>query len=259
MADLEFNKFPRFKLLLLNKTLEEHKTYFHLQNSVLRHIRFTLLLTGFLHYILLAAAQNGFSNRTNISCGTTDIMNDMFQKNFQAWETNLQIERQLSQFNKSSQQSLRPQALVTLPVVVHIIHNNGPENISDTRALTAIQHLNEAFANTGYYNPVDGVNTNIQFCLAQRDPNGNPTNGITRNVSAYTNMNGPSFYSDDQNVKNINRWNPKCYINIWIVNSIPGAVAGYAYMPSAHGGSVAATETNRFSTVLSSSLSQFPQ
>lgn len=36
----------------------------------------------------------------------------------------------------------------TLPVVVHIIHNNGPENLPDAQVFKAIQHLNEAFANS---------------------------------------------------------------------------------------------------------------
>ena len=66
---------------------------------------------------------------------------------------------------------------------------------------TAIQHLNEAFANTGYYNPADGVNTEIQFCLAKRDPAGNATNGIDRVVSPLTVMNGWEDYSVDLAVK----------------------------------------------------------
>jgi gliding motility-associated-like protein len=131
--------------------------------------------------------------------------------------------------------SQRGQTGVNLAVVVHIIHNNGPENISDAQVLKGIQDLNLAFANTGYYDPADGVNTGIQFCMAQRDPLNQPTNGITRDVSPYTVMGGTNYYSDDQNVKNINRWNPRCYVNIWLVNSIPTSVVGYAYMPSAHG------------------------
>ncbi|MBS1665592.1 MAG: hypothetical protein JST68_31425, partial [Bacteroidetes bacterium] len=86
---------------------------------------------------------------------------------------------------------------VVLPVVVHIIHNNGPENISDLQVQTAIQHLNEAYANTGYYDPSDGVSTNIQFCLASRDPNNNPTNGITRDVSVNTVMDPDDPLIDD--------------------------------------------------------------
>jgi len=71
-----------------------------------------------------------------------------------------------------------------------------------------------------------GVDTKIQFCMAERDPNGNATNGITRDVSPYTIMGGTTadYSYDDQNVKNVNRWNPNCYINIWLVGSIPGAV-----------------------------------
>ena len=126
-------------------------------------------------------------------------------------------------------------APIVLPVVVHIIHNGGPEDISDAQVMTGIQHLNEAYANTGYYDPSDGVSTNIQFCMAERDPDNNPTTGITRDISPYTVMGGPDYYSDDQNVKNIRRWNPDCYINIWVVKSIPGSVVGYAYLPPAHG------------------------
>ena len=155
---------------------------------------------------------------------------------------NEQVERQLAERNRAIQSGLlkvqKTTAIVTLPVVVHIIHNNGAENISDLQVLQGIQHLNEAYANSGYYDPSDGVNTNIQFCMAQRDPSNNATNGITRDVSPYTVMGGADYYSDDQNVKNINRWNPLCYINIWLVKSIPTSVVGYAYLPSAHGSSV---------------------
>jgi Tfp pilus assembly protein PilF len=61
-------------------------------------------------------------------------------------------------------------AVVTLPVVVHIVHQNGPENISDAQVLQGIQQLNDAFANTAYYDQGSGVNTMIQFCLAKRTP-----------------------------------------------------------------------------------------
>jgi len=176
------------------------------------------------------------------SCGQKEVMLDFYKKYPHYKSLNDQIENILAKRNRDIRKGLlRPQspaAVVTLPVVVHIIHNNGAENISDAQIFTGIQHLNEAFANSGYYDPSDGVNTQIQFCLAQRDPFNNPTNGITRNVSSYTNMGGASYYSDDLSVKNINRWDPYCYINIWLVNSIPGSVVGYAYMPSAHGTSV---------------------
>jgi len=121
----------------------------------------------------------------------------------------------------------------TLPVVFHIIHQNGPENISDAAVLTAFNNLNDAFANTNFYGGNDGVDTKIQFCLAKRDPNGNPTTGINRVVSPLTNA---SFATDIQ-LKNLIRWNPQEYINIWLVSSIEGGgIAGYAYLPFSHGG-----------------------
>lgn len=163
-------------------------------------------------------------------------MNTLLQKDSSIRSFNEQIEKRLLEHHLLAGRNITvqssTQATVILPVVVHIIHNNGPENISDVRVLAAIQHLNEAFANTGYYDPTDGVNTNIQFCLAQRTPSGNATNGITRDVSTLTNMPGGVDLSDTD-VKNINRWDPHCYINIWVVNDIPGPPAGYAYIPAA--------------------------
>ncbi|MCB0521149.1 MAG: gliding motility-associated C-terminal domain-containing protein [Lewinellaceae bacterium] len=125
----------------------------------------------------------------------------------------------------------------TLPVVVHIIHNNGAENISDATVLQGIQDLNDAYANVGYYDPNTGVDTKIQFCLARRDPDGNATTGITRNISTLTDM---TLETDDIVVKDLNRWDPLHYINIWLVREICSTaagcgVAGYAYFPSSHG------------------------
>lgn len=125
------------------------------------------------------------------------------------------------------------QALRTLPVVVHIVHNGGAENISDAQVQQGINHLNAAF-NAGFGT---GVNTELQFCLAQRDPQGQATNGITRDQSPLTQL---DMDTEDLALKNLNRWAPSCYINIWVVAEISSAssgsgVAGYAYLPSAHG------------------------
>jgi len=131
----------------------------------------------------------------------------------------------------------RMSSTYTIPVVVHIIHNNGPENIPNAQVFTAIQQLNDAFANSGAYQDVNGVNTNIQFCLAQQDENGNFTNGIDRVISPLTNL---TIETDDIALKNLSRWDPTQYLNIWVVSSItsvssgPG-VAGYAYLPTQHG------------------------
>lgn len=124
----------------------------------------------------------------------------------------------------------------TLPVVFHIVHDNGGENISDAQVAEALQHLNDAFANVGYYNPATGVDTEIAFCLARRDPGGAATTGINRVQSSLTELN---YNIEDQALKNLIRWAPRQYINIWVVREICNnngcGVAGYAYLPGAHG------------------------
>ncbi len=127
--------------------------------------------------------------------------------------------------------------LKVLPVVFHIIHNNGPENISDAQVLQGLDHLNDAFANLNYYDQGTGEDTEVQFCLAKRDPDGNATTGIVRVASPLTDM---TLESDDLSVKDLSRWDPFNYINIWLVaeicsNNTGCDVAGYAYFPSSHG------------------------
>jgi len=199
--------------------------------------RFTLLLL-----ITCLSVQAFAQIPPSSSCGQQEIMQHFYTTHPQYKQLNEQTERLLKMHNQQISpgqlKTQRSNVVVTLPVVVHIIHNNGAENISDAQVLQGIQHLNEAYANSGYYDPSDGVNTQIQFCMAQRDPSNNATNGITRDVSPYTVMGGSNYYSDDLNVKDINRWNPLCYINIWLVKSIPTSVVGYAYLPSAHGSNV---------------------
>ncbi|MEO0788005.1 MAG: M43 family zinc metalloprotease [Bacteroidota bacterium] len=125
-----------------------------------------------------------------------------------------------------------------LPIVFHILHNNGPENISDARVQTSLDQLNASMANMGYYDQGTGVNTQIQFCLAQRTPDNLPSNGITRQVTTLTEVNADS---EDLALKDLARWTPTEYVNVYVVREICGlgfgcGVAGYAYLPGAHGG-----------------------
>ncbi|MBK7390488.1 MAG: hypothetical protein IPI23_15875 [Bacteroidetes bacterium] len=119
-----------------------------------------------------------------------------------------------------------------IPIVFHIMHNNGPENIADSVVFNAVDELNLRFQNAAPYFDSTGNPVNIQFCLASIDPLGNPTNGITRTVTTLTNIvNG----TDDAIMKSLNRWSPLLYCNVWVVNSIDGDVAGYASYPTGAG------------------------
>lgn len=125
---------------------------------------------------------------------------------------------------------------IVIPVVFHVIHMNGAENISDAQIHDAVRVLNEDFNrensdwNTVRPEFLDIVaDVGISFRLAGLDPEGNCTNGITRTVS-------PLTYQGDQQMKDLIIWPRRRYLNIWVSASADGA-AGYTYYPSSVNGS----------------------
>lgn len=119
-----------------------------------------------------------------------------------------------------------------IPVVFHIIHNNGPENISDAQIFDAMRVLNEDFnkQNADWDNVrpefLDIVgDIGIEFRLATKDPSGNCTNGITRTVSTLTN-------DGTETMKALIVWPRNKYLNVWVAASANGA-AGYTFRPGA--------------------------
>ncbi|MBF00174.1 M43 family zinc metalloprotease [Flavobacterium coralii] len=134
--------------------------------------------------------------------------------------------------------------VVTIPVVVHVVHNGDAlgtnENIADAQVLSQITVLNQDFRrmlNTPGYNtnPV-GADMEIEFCLAQQDPNGIATTGITRHNLG--NADGWDMESIETILKPQTQWDPEKYLNIWVVDHIYeffGELAGYAQFPTASG------------------------
>ncbi|MES2486344.1 MAG: M43 family zinc metalloprotease, partial [Bacteroidota bacterium] len=132
-------------------------------------------------------------------------------------------------------------AVITIPVVVHVIHNGDAygsnENITDEQVMSQITVLNQDYRRMvdtpGYNeNPV-GADTEIEFCLAKVDPDGNATNGIDR-----VNLGQASWSSInaiDDGVKPDTSWNPSKYMNIWVVNyGNSSDLLGYAQFPSSN-------------------------
>lgn len=141
----------------------------------------------------------------------------------------MQAKAELNAHTQSFQRSGERDLLV-IPVVMHIIHNNGPENISDAQVYDAIRILNEDFnkENPDWQNVhpdfLDLVgDVDIEFRLARRDPAGNCTNGVTRTVSELTNV-------GDYETTQLIQWPRQSYMNVWICAYAQGA-AGYTYYP----------------------------
>lgn len=159
------------------------------------------------------------------------------------------IQRYVSK-NKNNPSERIASVLYTIPVIVHVMHTGGAVgtiyNPSDAQIQGAINYLNQVY--NGTYPGTQGIgDIQIQFVLAAKDPSCNGTTGIERidasGISGYS-ANGVSSNLgttpgvDELLIKNLSRWNPYQYYNIWVVNKIDGKdgtsgqfIAGYAYFP----------------------------
>lgn len=121
-------------------------------------------------------------------------------------------------------------AVKIIPVVVHVIHNGGTENISDAQIQGQITVLNEDFRKiAGTSGDGNGVDTEIEFCLAKKTPDGRCTNGIVRIQSSLANH---LTYQRSQ-LKNLSYWDNTRYLNMYIVKTINGGsgTLGYSSYP----------------------------
>lgn len=192
-------------------------------------------------YILLGAFALALQSKTIIAqnsnfCGTTKADKELKAKFPQLIEKEAQYNVMLDDYIRSQkeQKSSANESVYTIPVVFHILHVNGTENISDAQILNQVDILNRDFAkeNTDISEIVNNtpfdtlaVDTKIQFRLARLDPNGNCTNGIDRIYSHLT--------EGANDAAKLNPWPRNKYLNVWVVKSIGEAgVAGYAYYPS---------------------------
>jgi hypothetical protein len=173
------------------------------------------------------------------------LKNEAFAK--QMIQNEEQIQRLIQSGNLNPR--LNSDLPYTIPVVFHVIHTGGAigssYNPSDADLIAMLNYTNQVFAGTAAGMSGGVGNMQVQFALAKRDPNCNPTTGIVRvngsGVSGYA-ANGVRLFStgvSELSIKNLSRWNTSQYYNIWIVNKFDGAdgldgnpvIAGFANFP----------------------------
>lgn len=184
----------------------------------------------------------GFAQAQNIGkCGTDEYTQMLKQTDPAAFEqAKLKFEQGFQTYKQNNPSITglgKTNPKIIIPVVVHVFHNNGPENLSDAQVAGMIADLNAYFnADSNVISQLRNVrdvfkpiisNTNIEFRLARKDPNGNCTNGIVR---MQTNLTSRA----NNEIKKLSTWDTKRYLNIWTAaNIISGIreVGGYAQLP----------------------------
>jgi hypothetical protein len=193
-------------------------------------LRKFIYLTAIVLYSALGTAQEN----THLNCGTDEMHQHLFQY-YPQYNGAIQTAYQkLHSFTQNYIQQSHParNAPYIIPVVFHVIHNYGVENISDAQIHDAIEQVNiqmrKLNSDTSDIVPAFqsiAADTEIEIRLAQIDPNGNCTSGITRTVSSLT-------YIGDHSVKSLIQWPPDKYLNIYVCWDAAG-LAGHALLPSA--------------------------
>ncbi|MFC2086116.1 M43 family zinc metalloprotease [Bacteroidota bacterium] len=125
-----------------------------------------------------------------------------------------------------------------IPVVVHVIWHTNSQNISMERVNQQIERLNHDYRKTNNdttdipdeFRPY-AADCEIEFAMAGVDPNGAPTDGVTRTYTEETSYE----WSYNEWIKHaelggVDAWDTDKYLNIWVCN-MAGGILGYAQFP----------------------------
>jgi PKD repeat protein len=169
-----------------------------------------------------------------IPCGTDEMLYELYHDNpgLQQGIKNAAEELEAFTANYSQSPQSRSGTPCIIPVVFHVIHDYGNGNIDASQIYDAVNQVNIQLRKnnpdtTDIVPSFENIaaDTEIEIRLAQLDPNGDCTNGITRTASALTNIGA-------HEVKSIIQWPPDQYLNIYVCNQAAG-LAGHALLPSA--------------------------
>jgi PKD repeat protein len=207
---------------------------------------FTYLMSAFLTAVIISmpSVSSAQGSQQVEKCLTDVIYKQEIKSNPEYLKNQNSLEAFTDDFvprylnDRKNRNSQKGAAVVkTIPVVFHIIHEGGPENISISQLENQIEIMNQDFrrlnadtsSTPAVFQPI-AADSEIEFKLATKDPNGNCTDGVVRVFSSLTN-------NARNNVKALSYWPSNKYFNIWVVKTIEnsngggGFVIGFAQFP----------------------------
>jgi hypothetical protein len=174
------------------------------------------------------------------TCGTVEKTQESLQAHPELLQVRAAVEEHTQNY-LAHPTAENERVVYTIPVVVHVVYNTTAQNISDAQVQSQITALNadyrklnsdassvpSAFASLA-------TDVEFEFCLAQRDPSGNATNGITRTYTTVTSFSGDAVKGSSQGHV---AWDRSKYLNIWVCR-LSGGTLGYAYLPGTASASI---------------------
>lgn len=173
-------------------------------------------------------------DHNGIPCGTDEMLYKLFHERPDLQQGIVNAAEELENFTSNFEQEPIEKTgdPYIIPVVFHVIHDYGEGNIDASQIYDAVKQVNIQFRKlnpdtTDIVQDFKGIaaDTEIEIRLAQLDPDGNCTNGITRTASDLTNI-------GDHQVKSLIQWPPDQYLNVYVCNQAAG-LAGHALLPAA--------------------------
>ncbi len=201
-----------------------------------------ILLAGLILTGSVAAFAQG-----EIRCGSRTYLKQLetyFPEEYAAIKAEAEKNQQLTTTYKTNG------GVYTIPVVVHVVWGTTAQNIDDEFILSQIDVLNADYRRLN--DDADetpaafeglAADAQIEFCLAQQDPDGVASSGIERvetDVASWSLFVSPtaSNYADkvkDADDGGADPWPRTEYLNIWVCN-LGGGLLGYATPPGGPSG-----------------------
>lgn len=203
-------------------------------------MRIFLLLAFVLFFAITSYSQKKDNWSIPGKCASMEVLNRHLSADPVAKQ---RYEARLAAFNAkvkqqtSLQQRFRLNLVNTSVVVVIHIVLPDPTVVTDAQINQQLQILNATFNGTqsdagnipSFFASLLG-STGIKFCLAQRAPNGDATNGVLRKT---TNRSSFNYLTEDikyNDTGGSDAWNTENYFNIWIC-LMSDNILGYASFP----------------------------
>ena len=200
------------------------------------------IIVPFFLFILLGTstvfAQQKKADKT-VKCATMNLLEDEFKKD-PAFKVRF-LEQKASFLKKVRLRSgnsfaARGQGVINIPIVFHVVLNN-PSVVTDEQIQAQLDTLNKDYAGLNgdsvripnYFKSLFGK-SGIQFCLAKRTPDAQPTDGIDREATPH----GSFDYGADMKhatMGGVDAWDPDKYLNIWVCDLSSGLL-GFATFPN---------------------------